>query len=186
MAKQNLHQKIDSVFLTKKQIKTRVKELGKQITKDYAGKSLVIVGVLKGSTIFLADLIRCIDLPCVIDFVTVKSYEGTESKGKIQTFIDLREDIKGKDVLIVEDIADTGLTLNFLTEVLKSRSPKSLQICTLLDKPSRRKVKVRPRYVGFKIPNLFVVGYGLDYNELYRNLCYIGIFKQSELNVTSI
>jgi hypoxanthine phosphoribosyltransferase len=135
------------------------------------------VGILKGSVTFLADLMREIDLPCQLDFISLASYSGRSSSGVVQLLLDLREDISGKDVVVVEDIVDTGLTLSYLQENLRTRGPKSLELCTLLDKPECRKAQVQPKYVGFRIPNEFVVGYGLDYRERYRNLPYIGVLR---------
>lgn len=172
---------IDSVLLKEEEIETRVRELGKLITEDYKGKNLFIIGVLKGANVFLSDLIRRIELPLEIDFMAVSSYGySTESSGVVRIIKDLETDIHQKDVLIVEDIIDTGLTLKYLYDNLKSRNPSSLKICTLLDKPERRKVHLEVDYVGFKIPDEFIVGYGIDYAEKYRNLPYIATVKFSE------
>lgn len=158
---------------------TRIRELGAQITRDYAGKRLVIVGVLKGSVIFMADLLRAIgpEVDVETDFIAVSSYAGTASTGAIRTLLDLRQSPEGKDLLLVEDIVDTGLTLTSLTETLRAHRPKSLEVCTLLDKTECRKVPFQPKYVGFKIPNEFVVGFGLDYDERYRQLPCVGVLK---------
>jgi hypoxanthine phosphoribosyltransferase len=161
-------------IITKWRLKRKVTELGKKISKDYADKNPVLVGILKGSFIFLADLIRELDMPHEIDFISVASY-GTETKatGVVKLLKDLSINIKGRHVIIVEDIVDTGLTLNYIRKNLLTRSPKSLEILTLLDKKKRRKVNVPLKYVGFSIPGDFVVGYGLDYGEQYRNLPFI-------------
>lgn len=172
------HADIDHVLLDEEKIQRRVRELGEEITRDYKGKDLVLVGILKGSTPFLSDLMRGIDLDFAIDFMSASSYDNESSTGVVRLLLDLRESVRDKDVLIVEDIVDTGLTLNYLQENLKTRNPRSLEICTVLDKPETREVPVSPKYIGFKIPNEFVVGYGLDYNEFYRNLPYIGVLKE--------
>ena len=170
------------VLITKEELEQKVKELGQMITKDYKDKDLMIVGVLKGCVIFLSDLIREIDLPLTMDFMAVSSYgRSTHSSGVVRILKDLDEDIEGKDVLIVEDIVDTGLTLNYLADNLLSRNPKSLKICCCLDKPSKRRVPVKVDYVGFTIPDKFVVGYGLDYAEKYRNLSYICVVDDDNI-----
>lgn len=170
---------IESVLITENQISERVKQLGKEITEAYRGKNLLLISILKGSAVFLADLMREIELPLEIDFMCVSSYQNsTESSGKVNIVKDLSKDIKSYDVLIVEDILDTGLTLSYLIPKLLDRNPESLKICTLLDKPSRRKVPVYADYTGFSIEDSFIVGYGLDYAEKYRNLRYIGIYKE--------
>nr|MDD6335963.1 hypoxanthine phosphoribosyltransferase [bacterium] len=165
---QDLHGK---VLISRQRIAERVAQLGQQITKDYAGRELLVVGILKGASIFMCDLIRAIDLPLQIDFMAVSSYgASTVSSGAVRILKDLDQSCKGKDVLIVEDIVDTGLTLQYLTEALMARGVRSLEVCCLLDKPSRRKSTVAPLYIGFTIPDAFIVGYGLDYAEKYRNL----------------
>ena len=164
-------------LISAEQIRTRVVELGKELTQLYAGETITCIGVLKGSALFLADLIREIDTPLEIDFLGVSSYQGTTSSGVVRITHDLRSSVEGKHVLIVEDIVDTGLTLSYLLRNLASRNPKSLRVATLLDKPSRRKVEVPIDYAGFQIPDEFVIGYGLDLDELYRNLPYIGIYS---------
>ena len=171
------HPDIARVLLTEEDIRVRVRALGRQITRDYAGKKLLLVAILKGSVVFLGDLMREIDLPLAVDFISLSSYSGKESTGVVRLLLDLRETAEGRDILLVEDIVDTGLTLSYLLENLKTRGPRSLEICALLDKPDCRKVQVKTKYVGFKIPNEFVVGYGLDYDETYRNLPYVGILK---------
>jgi hypoxanthine phosphoribosyltransferase len=174
-----VHPDIERVLLDQDALQARIRELGAQITADYAGRSPVLVGILKGSVPFLADLLREVRLDVVVDFICLASYEGAASSGVVRTLLDLRESIAGKDVLVVEDIVDTGLTLSYLLQNLGTRKPGTLEICALLDKPDCRKVRVQPKYAGFKIPNEFVVGYGLDYNERYRNLPYVGVLKKS-------
>ncbi len=170
---------IRKILFTREKINKRVVELGKEITLDYKGKELVVVGVLKGANIFLADLIREINLSLYIDFIAVSSYGySTESSGIVRILKDLDSEIENKHVLIIEDIVDTGLTLNYLLENFKTRRAKSLKICSLLDKPSRRRCNLHIDYIGFQIPDEFIVGYGIDYAERYRNLPYIGILKK--------
>jgi hypoxanthine phosphoribosyltransferase len=175
----DLHEDIAQVLLTEEQIATRVAELGARITADYQGGPLTLVSVLKGSLPFMADLMRAIDLPLRIDLMEVSSYGGstTESSGLVRILKDLSASIAGEDVLIVEDIIDTGLTLNYLIRYLRGKNPKSLRICTLLDKPARRLVEIPVDYIGFEIPDQFVIGYGLDYGEVYRNLRFVGVLK---------
>lgn len=169
---------IDQILFTEEELKQRVRELGEQITADYAGKEPVLVSVLRGSYIFMADLSRSIDRPCSIDFMSVSSYgKGTSSSGQVQITKDLSEPIEGKDLIIVEDILDSGNTLFYLMKVLETRKPASVRLCTLLDKPERRVKDIKADYVGFSVPDAFVVGYGLDYAEMYRNLPYIGVLK---------
>lgn len=169
---------IQEVLLTAEEIQARIAEMGQEITRDYAGKNILMIGVLKGSVVFMADLVRAVKLPVQMDFMAVSSYGlSTNSSGVVRILKDLNENIEGKDVIIVEDIIDSGLTLKYLFENLKSRGPASIKICTLLDKPDRRKVDVDITYNGFKIPDYFVVGYGLDFAEKFRNLPYIGILK---------
>ncbi|MBO4391905.1 MAG: hypoxanthine phosphoribosyltransferase [Clostridia bacterium] len=168
------------VFLSEKDIKEKVAELGKQISEDYRGsdKNLLVISILKGSVIFLSDLIRNIDVDLSIDFMVISSYgRSTTSKGNVKIIKDLDINISNYDLLIVEDILDSGYTLSKLLEILKVRKPKSLKICTLLDKPDRRVVNVDLDYCGFTVPDEFIVGYGLDYDEKYRNLPYIGILE---------
>ena len=170
---------IQQILLTEEQIKNKVKELGKILTAEYEGKNPIIVGVLKGVVMFYADMIREIKVPCQMDFMWVSSYSGTHSTGNMMVRQDLSADIKDRHVLILEDIFDTGNSLDFTVKHLNARGPASVKICTLLDKPERRnpRVTLQADYTGFTIPNEFVVGYGLDYNEYYRNLPYIGILK---------
>lgn len=170
---------IQEVLLTEAQIKDRIAQLGEILSAEYRDKNPIIIGVLKGVVVFYADMIRKITVPCEMDFMWVSSYEGTDSTGSVIVKRDVSADIKGRHVLILEDIFDTGNSLSFVYDHLMAKAPASLKICTLLDKPSRRKpgVTLKADYVGFTIPNAFVVGYGLDYNEYYRNLPYVGILK---------
>ena len=176
----DLRADIGEVLITETQIRDKVRELGSQVSADYAGKSVTLVSVLKGSLPFMADLMRAIEIPVQIDLMEVSSYGGatTESSGLVRILKDLSSTIAGKDVLIVEDIIDTGLTLNYLIRYLRGKNPKSLRICTLLDKPARRLVDIPVDYVGFTIPDQFVVGYGLDYGEIYRNLRFVGVLRR--------
>lgn len=174
----SMHDDIKTVLISEEALQAKVAELGAQISKDYQGKNLVLVSILKGSVVFMADLMRAVSIPCSIDFMVVSSYgSGTTTTGLVKIIKDLDEDLSGKDVLIVEDILDTGVTLSNLVPMLKMRNPNSVKICTILDKPSRRKADVQPDYEGFQVPDEFVVGYGLDYDEKYRNLPYIGVLK---------
>ena len=170
---------IMEVLLTEEQIKARIDELGKELSAEYAGKDPVVVGVLKGVVVFYSDMIRKITVPCQTDFMWISSYEGSNSTGQMVVKRDVSCDLKGRHVLILEDIYDTGNSLDFTYRHLLSKEPASLKVCTLLDKPSRRKpgITLQPDYVGFEVPNAFVVGYGLDFNEHYRNLPYVGILK---------
>lgn len=174
-----MHNDIEKILLSEQQIQARIQELGEVLTKEYADKNPVIVGVLKGVVVFYADMIRHIQVPCQLDFMWLSSYAGTDSTGKMLVRQDVTADIEGRHVLILEDIFDTGNSLEFTVNHLKKQNPASIKICTLLDKPERRRpgVTVQADYVGFTIPNAFVVGYGLDYNEKYRNLPYVGILK---------
>jgi hypoxanthine phosphoribosyltransferase len=169
-------------LLTREEIHQRVVSLGQEISTDYADTNgLVLVGVLRGSFVFLADLIREIDLAVEIEMISVMSYgDATKSTGHVRLIMDLQRDVQDCDVLIVEDIVDTGRTLNYLVETLKQRHPRTLRVCTLLDKPSRREIEAVPKYVGFEIPDRFVVGYGLDYAQRYRNLPYIGVLAEPQ------
>ena len=169
---------IERVLFSQQELQSKVTELGARITEDYAGKEPIFVGVLKGCFVFMADLMRAVNLPCQIDFMAVSSYgKGTTSSGEVQSTKDLSYDIAGRDVIIVEDILDSGVTLNYLIGYLKHRNPRSVRIVTLFDKPSRRKAPVKADYYGYEVPDAFIVGYGLDYAEKYRNLPYIGILK---------
>ncbi len=174
-----MEQDIQKILITEEQLRTRIAQLGQQLTQDYAGKTPVIVGVLKGVVVFYADMIRQIKVPCQMDFMWISSYQGTNSTGMMEVKRDVTADIKNRHVLILEDIYDTGNSLDFTYRHLMAKQPASLKICTLLDKPERRKpgITLKPDYVGFTVPNEFVVGYGLDYNELYRNLPYVGVLK---------
>jgi hypoxanthine phosphoribosyltransferase len=160
-------------------LQRRVAELGAEISRDYAGRDLFMMGVLKGAVFFVADLMRTIEVPCEVDFMAVSSYGSmTDSSGVVRIQKDLDSSIEGKDVLIVEDIVDSGLTLNYLLRNLRARSPRSLEVCALLVKPGRRKIELPIRYVGFEIPNRFVVGYGLDLDQRYRNLSYVAALDE--------
>lgn len=173
-----MHPDVAEILISEEEIKAKVKELGQQISRDYQGQELLLVGVLRGAMLFMSDLMREIDIPVNIDFMVVSSYgAGTTTSGEVRVLKDLDRGIEGRNVLLIEDIVDTGLTLNYLTKYLSNRHPQSLKICTLLNKPSRRRIEVPVDYNGFIIPDKFVVGYGLDYNEFYRNLPYIGVLK---------
>ncbi len=173
-----LEQDIQEILFTEEQLKSRVNEIARQIEADYAGREIMLISVLRGSFIFMADLCRAIRLPCTLDFMSVSSYgTGTTSSGQVQITKDLSEDITGRHVIVVEDILDSGNTLSYLLNILEHRHPASVRLCTLLDKPERRTKPVDLHYRGFTIPDAFVVGYGLDYAEKYRNLPYIGILK---------
>jgi len=172
-----MNQDVEKILLYEKEIKERVTELGRQITKDYEGKEVVAIAVLKGSIIFFADLVREIDLPVLFDFIAVSSYGGSTSSGVVRFLKDTDMNIEDRHVLIIEDIIDTGLTLKYLCDNFKTRKPASMKICCLLDKPSRRKSQIAADYVGFEVPDEFVVGYGLDYRSNYRNLKDIGVLK---------
>ena len=174
-----MHQDVEKVLISEVEIKQKISELGSFISRDYTGKNLLMVGILKGAMVFMSDLMRSLSVDVQIDFMAVSSYgASSNSTGVVRILKDLERTIEGKHVLIVEDIVDTGLTLNYLQEILKARGPASVRICTLLDKPSRRKVDVAIDYNGFSIPDEFVIGYGLDYNEKYRSLPEICILKQ--------
>ena len=171
-----MHEDISKVLISEEELKAAAKKLGEQITRDYEGKRLKVISVLKGSVVFLADLVRAIDIPMEMDFMSVSSYgSGVKTSGVVRIIKDLDKPIEGFDVLIVEDILDSGMTLSYLVELLHDRKPNSIKIATLLDKPERRQTGIKSDYVGFVIPDEFVVGYGLDYDEKYRNLPYVGI-----------
>lgn len=175
-----MHQDIEEILLSTEMLQAKIAELGEKITADYRGKSLLLLGTLKGAVPFIADLARAIDLPLEIDYMAISSYgNSTESSGVVRILKDLEGPISQKHVLIVEDIIDSGLTLHYLMEVLRQRKPLSLSVCTLLDKVRERVKPVTSNYTGFTIPDRFVVGYGLDYSQRYRNLPYIGILKPS-------
>jgi hypoxanthine phosphoribosyltransferase len=170
---------VAEVLIPSGKIEERIRELGERITRDYAGEKLLLVGVLRGAVVVMGDLMRCIDLPCEIDFMDISSYgSGTSSSGVVRILKDLEEDITGRHVLIVEDIIDTGLTLSYLRRSLLARKPASLEVCALLTKPSRRRVELDIKYLGFEVPDEFVVGYGLDYAGTYRNLPDICVLKK--------
>lgn len=173
-----LHDDIKEILFSEEQLAQRVSELADQINQDYAGKEFLLVSVLRGAFVFMADLVRKLNGPCTVDFMSVSSYgKGSSSTGQVQITKDLSEDISGMHVLVVEDILDSGNTLSYLLKLLEQRHPASIRLCTLLDKPDRRQKQVDIHYRGFTIPDAFVVGYGLDYAERYRNLPYIGILK---------
>ena len=180
----NMKEDVLRVLLSEDEIREKVRELGGKITADYKNSNLMVVTVLKGAVVFLADLMRQIDVPAEIDFMVVSSYgSGVKSSGVVKIVKDLDVPLAGKDILIVEDILDSGLTLSYIKELLESRGPRSIRIATLLDKPSRRKVDLQADYIGFSVPDEFVIGYGLDYDEKYRNLPYIGILKPEVYSV---
>lgn len=173
-----LEKDIQEVLFSEEQLDRRVREIAAQIEKDYEGKEIMLIGVLRGSFVFMADLCRRIDLPCTLDFMSVSSYgKGTSSSGQVQITKDLSSDISDQHIIVIEDILDSGNTLSYLLKLLEQRNPASIRLCTLLDKPERRVKEVKVDYSGFTIPDAFVVGYGLDYAEQYRNLPYIGILK---------
>lgn len=174
-----MHNDIQKILLTEEQIRSRILELGRELTRDYRDKNPLIIGVLKGVVVFYADMVRCIDTPCQMDFMWISSYAGTESTGQMVVRKDVSSEVRGRHVLVLEDIFDTGSSLDYTVRHLMEKEPASLKVCTLLDKPERRRpdITLQADYVGFTIPNEFVVGYGLDYNEQYRNLPYIGVLK---------
>lgn len=173
-----LEKDIDHILFSEEQLKARVREIAGQIDRDFAGKEPMLISVLRGSFIFMADLMRSITLPCTVDFMAVSSYgAGTTSSGQVKITKDLSESIEGRDIIVVEDILDSGNTLSYLLQILQARHPASMKLCTLLDKPDRRIKPVHVDYSGFSIPDEFVVGYGLDYDEKYRNLPYVGVLK---------
>jgi hypoxanthine phosphoribosyltransferase len=170
---------IGEVLVPHEDLQRRVVELGAEISRDYAGRDLVMIGVLKGALLFIADLMRHLTVPCEVDFMAVSSYgSSTDSSGVVRILKDLDAPIEGRDVLIVEDIIDSGLTLQYLLRNLRARSPGSLEVCALLTKPARRRVELPIRYVGFEIPNRYVIGYGLDYAQRYRNLSYVAVLNE--------
>lgn len=174
-----MEQDIQQILITEEQLQNRIAELAKEVSAEYAGKNPIFIGVLKGVVMFFGDFVKRVNIPCQIDFMCISSYSGTESTGNMQVKMDISSDIKGRHVVILEDIFDTGNSLNFTYHYLLSKEPASVKIVTLLDKPERRKpeVTLKADYTGFVIPNEFVVGYGMDYDEYYRNLPYIGIIK---------
>ncbi len=168
---------IQRILISEEELREKVSEMGRQISRDFKGKDPIFVGVLKGCFIFMADLMRYVDISCSMDFMSVSSYSGTSSTGAVKINKDLGEDIEGRHLIIVEDILDSGVTLSYLKQYLMVRKPASITIATLMDKPARRKADIYADYSCFEIPDAFVVGYGLDYNERYRNLPYIGVLK---------
>jgi hypoxanthine phosphoribosyltransferase len=171
---------IEKILFSEEEIRAKIKEIGKVISEDYNGKDLILVGVLKGSVPFMADLMKSIDIPCSMDFMAVSSYgNSTQTSGIVRILKDLDFEIENKDILIVEDIVDTGITLKYLKKYLEAKNPKSVEVACLLNKPERREVEVYVKYQGYNVPNYFLVGYGLDYAEKYRNLPYVGILKES-------
>ena len=173
-----LESAVEEVLIDEQALAQRVAELGAEISDDYRGSDLLLVGVLKGAVFFIADLMRSIDIPCEVDFMAISSYgSATDSSGVVRILKDLDLSIEGRNVLVVEDIVDSGLTLSYLVRTLKARSPASLEVCALLTKPARRRIDVHCRYVGFEIPPRFVIGYGLDFAERYRNLPYVGVLR---------
>lgn len=176
MSATELEQAVTEVLIDRDVLQRRIEELGEEISSDYAGRDLLLVGVLKGAVFFMADLMRNLTIPCEIDFMAISSYgDATDSSGVVRILKDLDINIEGRDVLVVEDIIDSGLTLSYLVRNLEAREPASLEVCSLLTKPERREIDVPVRYVGFEIPNRFVIGYGLDFAERYRNLPYVGV-----------
>jgi hypoxanthine phosphoribosyltransferase len=182
MSTTELEQAVAEILIDRDTLQRRIAELGEDISADYAGRDLLLVGVLKGAVFFMADLMRGLTIPCEIDFMAISSYgDSTDSSGVVRILKDLDINIEGRDVLVVEDIIDSGLTLSYLMRNLEAREPASLEICALLTKPERREIEVPVRYVGFEIPNRFVIGYGLDFGERYRNLPYVGVLDPSRL-----
>ncbi|HEY8317043.1 MAG TPA: hypoxanthine phosphoribosyltransferase [Gaiellaceae bacterium] len=176
MSATELELAVTEVLIDEQSLQRRIAELGEEISHDYTGRDLLLVGVLKGAVFFMADLMRGLSIPCEIDFMAISSYgDSTDSSGVVRILKDLDINIEGRDVLVVEDIIDSGLTLSYLMRNLEAREPASLEICALLTKPERREIEVPVRYVGFEIPNRFVIGYGLDFAERYRNLPYVGV-----------
>ena len=174
-----MNKDIKEILIDEDTLQAKVKELGAKITEDYKGKDLLLICVLKGAVVFVSDLMKRIDLPLEVDFMAVSSYgSDTKSSGVVRILKDLNKGIEGKNLLIVEDIIDSGLTLSYLIENLKARGPESVEICTILDKPDRRKANINIKYTGFQVPDEFVVGYGLDYAEKYRNLPYVAVLKE--------
>jgi hypoxanthine phosphoribosyltransferase len=178
VSESTLERAVSEILIDEERLRTRVAELGDEISADYAGRDLLLIGVLKGAVFFMADLMRHLDVPCEVDFMAISSYgAATDSSGVVRILKDLDINIDGRDVLVVEDIIDSGLTLSYLIRNLEAREPASLEICALLTKPARREIDVPVRYVGFEIPNRFVIGYGLDFAERYRNLRFVGVLR---------
>jgi hypoxanthine phosphoribosyltransferase len=177
-----LESAVGEVLIEREALSTRIAELGAEISADYAGRDLLLIGVLKGAVFFMADLMRKLTIPCEVDFMAISSYgASTDSSGVVRILKDLDINIEGRDVLVVEDIIDSGLTLSYLMRNLESREPATLEVCALLTKPDRREIEVPVRYVGFEIPNRFVIGYGLDFGERYRNLPYVAVLSDDAL-----
>ena len=182
MSATELDRAITDVLIDEQALQRRIRELGEEISGDYAGKDLLLIGVLKGAVFFMSDLMRNLSIPCEIDFMAISSYgDSTDSSGVVRILKDLDINIEGRHVLVVEDIIDSGLTLSYLIRNLEAREPATLEICALLTKPERREIDVPVRYVGFEIPNRFVIGYGLDFAERYRNLPYVGVLDPAQL-----
>src|SRR5438067_6663319 len=180
MSQTELERAVGEVLIDEETLAARVAELGVEISADYEGRDLLLIGVLKGAVFFMADLMRHLTVPCEVDFMAISSYgDSTDSSGIVGILKDLDINIEGRDVLVVEDIIDSGLTLSYLIRNLEAREPASLEVCALMTKPERREIDVPVRYVGFEIPNRFVIGYGLDFAELYRNLPYVGVLDES-------
>ena len=185
MSQTELEQAVGEVLIDQETLAARVAELGAEVSADYEGRDLLLIGVLKGAVFFMADLMRHLTVPCEVDFMAISSYgDATDSSGIVRILKDLDINIEGRHVLVVEDIIDSGLTLSYLIRNLESREPATLEVCALLTKPSRREIDVPVRYVGFEIPNKFVVGYGLDFAERYRNLPYVGVLDEHLLPET--
>ena len=179
MSQTELERAVGEILIDEETLAARVAELGVEVSSDYQGRDLLLIGVLKGAVFFMADLMRHLTVPCEVDFMAISSYgDSTDSSGIVRILKDLDINIEGRDVLVVEDIIDSGLTLSYLMRNLESREPASLEVCALLTKPARREIDVLVRYVGFEIPNRFVVGYGLDFAERYRNLPYVAVLSQ--------
>ena len=180
MTSTELERGVGEVLITADELQARIRELGREVTDDYAGREVLLVGVLKGAVFFMADLMRHLKVPCEIDFMAISSYgDSTDSSGVVRILKDLDINIESRHVLVVEDIIDSGLTLSYLMRNLEAREPATLEVCALLTKPERREIEVPVRYVGFQIPNRFVIGYGLDFAERYRNLPYVGVLDPS-------
>jgi hypoxanthine phosphoribosyltransferase len=185
MAQTELEAAVGEVLIDEDALAGRITELAEEVSNDYAGRDLLLIGVLKGAVFFMADLMRQINVPCEVDFMAISSYGGsTDSSGVVRILKDLDINIRDRDVLVVEDIIDSGLTLQYLMRNLRSREPSSLEVCALLTKPERREIEVPVRYVGFEIPNRFVIGYGLDFGERYRNLPYVGVLNEAAVTVS--
>ena len=182
MSQTELERAVGEVLIDEDTLRTRVAELGAEVSGDYEGRDLLLIGVLKGAVFFMADLMRHITVPCEVDFMAISSYgDSTDTSGIVRILKDLDINIEGRDVLVVEDIIDSGLTLSYLMRNLESREPATLEVCALLTKPDRREIEVPVRYVGFEIPNRFVIGYGLDFGERYRNLPYVAVLSDDAL-----